>query len=57
MTETEFRQMLTHAVYEGTEGSADVSSFQDAGVMTYNEGLVVRMDDGTEFQVTVVASR
>lgn len=31
-------------------------SFEDAGLLTRNEGLVVRLDDGTEFQVTVVES-
>ena len=32
-------------------------SFEHVGVMTNNKGLVVRMQDGTEFQVTVVQSR
>ena len=36
---------------------ARTSSFGDAGVLTTNAGLVVRMSDGAEFQVTVVQSR
>ena len=38
-------------------GIRDAVSFEDAGVLTTNAGLVVRMDDGTEFQITVVRSR
>ena len=34
-----------------------VRTFEDAGVMTYNEGLVIELPDGTEFQLTIVQSR
>lgn len=34
-----------------------VIPFRDAGVMTNNAGLVVRLSDGSEFQITVVRSR
>jgi hypothetical protein len=61
MTESEFREMLSEAL----RGESDywpqeveyVTSFEDSGVLTSNEGLVVRLDDGSEFQVTVVRSR
>ncbi len=33
------------------------STFEDAGVLTSNAGLVLRTADGSEFQVTVVRSR
>ena len=33
------------------------SSFESALVLTSNVGLVVRMNDGSEFQVTVIQSR
>ena len=33
-----------------------ISSFETAGVLTSNAGLVVKMKDGTEFQLTVVQS-
>ena len=39
------------------DGIREVETFGDAGVLTMNAGLVVRMDDGTEFQVTIVRSR
>jgi len=35
----------------------DAVSYQDAGILTNNAGLVVRMDDGSEYQITVVRSR
>jgi len=38
-------------------GGPCVCTFEDAGVLTFNEGLVVRFPGGTEFQVTVVRSR
>ena len=34
-----------------------VHSFEDAGVMTRNAGLVLRAPDGQEFQIRVVKSR
>ena len=39
------------------DGVQGVATFEDAGVMTRNRGLVVTMDDGTEFQLTVVRSK
>jgi len=36
---------------------AEVVTFRDAGVLTYDRGLVVRMVDGSEFQLTIVRSR
>ena len=35
----------------------EVVTFAEADVLTHNRGLVVRMDDGTEFQITIVRSR
>jgi hypothetical protein len=34
-----------------------ISTFEDRGVLTRDRGVVVRMGDGTEFQVTIVQSR
>jgi len=33
------------------------SSFQDCGLLTSNDGVVLRLGDGSEFQITVVRSR
>jgi hypothetical protein len=35
----------------------DTVSFQDAGVLTMNKGLVVRLPNGQKFQVTIVEDR
>lgn len=35
----------------------DVSTFNDAGVLTSDRGLVVTTADGCEFQLTIVQSR
>lgn len=35
----------------------NVQSFNMAGIMTPNAGFVMTMDNGSEFQVTVVRSR
>ena len=38
------------------EGS-EIHTFQQAGVLTYNKGLVIRLPNGSEFQLTIVQSR
>jgi hypothetical protein len=56
MTEREFADLLEEALIESNEdGDITIRSYESAGVLTYNEGLVVRIDD-TEFQVTIVRS-
>ena len=37
--------------------SCTVRTFEEAGVMTYNRGLVIRLPCGEEFQLTIVQSR
>ena len=37
--------------------SCRVSTFRDAGVMCNDAGLVLRMPDGSEFQITILQSR
>jgi hypothetical protein len=36
---------------------ADVMTFEDAGVMTWNKGLVLRFASSAEYQVQVLRSR
>ena len=36
---------------------AKVRTFEEAGVLTANRGVVVRTDDGSEFQINIVQSR
>ena len=39
------------------DGVRDAVTFDEAGVLSSNAGLVVRMDDGSEYQLTIVRSR
>jgi hypothetical protein len=34
-----------------------VQTYEQAGVMTYNKGLVITLPDGSEYQLTIVQSR
>jgi hypothetical protein len=34
-----------------------ISTFDEAGVLTTDSGLVLSMSDGTEFQITIVRSK
>ena len=40
-----------------TERVERVLTYQDAGVFTKLDGLVVQLEDGSEFQLTIVQSR
>ncbi len=58
--ETQMCELISMALEEITEsedvGRLRIKTFEDAGVLTSNKGLVVRIDDA-EFEVTVVQSR
>ena len=64
VTEDTMQDGLMELIAEATEDSfgigwedATVRTFESAGVMTYNKGLVISLPDGTEFQLTIVQSR
>ena len=42
---------------EEMESIESVQTFEEAGVMTMNKGLVIRMKDRREFQIAIVQSR
>lgn len=46
--------LLSEADLGGLPEVRRVSTFEEAGVLTRDDGLVVRMEDGQRFQVTVV---
>ena len=51
---------LEDASVDIPDGIADidrVSTYPEVGMLTGNAGLVVRMKDGSEFQITIVKSR
>jgi hypothetical protein len=55
-TEAEFGDLLADLL-NGCDEVEGSRTFNDVGVMTMNEGLVVMLNNGTEFQVTIVQSR
>ena len=60
MSESEFAEYLDEALMWASEEDGMIigsGSFESVGMLTRNEGLVIRMKDGSEFQVTVVKSR
>lgn len=51
-------ELLAEALQDASEFSvASIRSFGACGLLTRDHGLVVRMNDGTEFQLTIIQSR
>ncbi len=62
MTELEMQQQISEALlFEDEENENDeifnILSFEEAGILTNNKGIVVKMRDMSEFQVTIVKIR
>ena len=64
VTEDTLQDGLMELISEAADDSfgigwedARVRTFEQAGVMTYNKGLVINLPDGSEFQLTIVQSR
>jgi len=60
MKEAKLESLILDLEYEDenplAEKISSARSFQDAGIMTMNRGVVLRMSDGSEFQITIVQS-
>ena len=57
--EAAFLELEFHIGEDGEpiiEKLARATSFEDAGILTNNRGVVFRMKDGSEFQITIVQS-
>lgn len=50
------RQGIENVVEEEGEW-VEIRTYEEAGLMTYDEGLVVTLPDGREYQITIVQSR
>lgn len=44
-------------ILAGWDRLESVETFEDRGVLTRDHGVVIRMGDGAEFQITIVQSR
>ena len=62
MDEQDMSEVIMDALYHdneecGTETQVTkIYTFEELGILTTNTGLVVRMKDGSEFQITIVKS-
>ena len=62
-TASSVEEMLRDAIEVGEftaddrDGFLSVRTYELAGIMTSNRGLVLRMQDGSEFQISIVQSR
>jgi len=63
MNKRELREVLMALLEDATyeEGSvledAQVYSYEEAGLLTRDEGLVLKLANGNEFQITIVQSK
>jgi len=60
MTTADVAALIRDVIYENDDAYQAVSSirsYDEAGVLTTDDGLVIRDNAGNEFQVTVVQSR
>lgn len=55
MNNTAMEELLTELIYED-EKVKRILTFNEAGLLTHNKGLVVRFENGDEFQLTIVQS-
>jgi hypothetical protein len=56
MNEADIQEIIADAIIDRDEIKR-VQSFEEAGVLTTNNGLVVRTSDGSEFQITIIQSK
>ena len=59
MNEIEFETMLYELlqIEEAAREIVRVQTFEEAGILTSNRGVVVRTANGSTFQITIVQSR
>jgi len=50
-------ELLRTLLEEELTENSRIQTFQEAGLLTHDEGLVVRLPDRNEFQITVVQSK
>ena len=44
-------------IAERMDGIRRVSTYEEAGILTMDKGLVIECNDGTEFQLTLIRSK
>jgi hypothetical protein len=55
MTRNEKRmERRLQRLLDGRRGIDRIQTFEEAGILTRNRGLVIRLEDGTKYQITIV---
>jgi hypothetical protein len=54
--ESHLREVLETAADVEDIGIANITTFRERWLLTNDPGLVIEMEDGTEFQLTIVKS-
>ena len=55
-----FKEWLKRAIEIAADEEdmyVDIEDFEEARILTRNEGLVIKTEDGSEYQITIVKSR
>jgi len=52
MTTQELMDLLSEKMYEEDDVSS-IRTFEDAGLLTYDDGIVIKFNDGSNFQVSI----
>lgn len=56
LNEEEIQELLIELLSDDLDADEGIESFEDAGMLTHDKGLVLRLGD-REFQITIVRSR
>ena len=55
-TETEFQEELRDILWEYND-NFDISTYDEVGMLTRNKGLIVKLENDEEFEITIVQRR
>jgi hypothetical protein len=54
MDKTEMREFLTELLLDTEDRGVDyIKTFEEASLLTYDEGLIVQMEDGSRFYISI----
>lgn len=56
MNDTDMQTFLVDLLLDSDDDVESVNTFDEAGVLTHNQGVVVAFENGAEFQITIVQS-
>ena len=57
LLDEQWDEMVADNFSEEFSSLENVSTFEESGILTTNKGLVIRLADGSEYQLTIVKSK